>query len=110
MAKRRKVEVVDLAEWPIGPDFNWSLCVICQAHTGQPLITATADGCRSLAENLNAFSKSGSLPSSVHIQNNNINNNNNNNNTQICTRPMFSQDSENREFKELQSINSCELQ
>ena len=68
MAKRRKVKVVDLAEWPIGLDFNWSLCVICQTHTGQPLITATADGCRSLAENLNAFSKSGSLPSTVRIQ------------------------------------------
>ena len=67
MTKRRKVELVDLAEWPKGPAFDWNLCALCQTCTSQPLISATAAGCSSLAESLKAFSDYGALPSSVRI-------------------------------------------
>ena len=67
MSKKRKTELVGLEHWPVVPvaAIDWTLCILCQEKTSQPLVTPTAPGYVSLAENLSSFQKHGALPATV---------------------------------------------
>ena len=70
MANKRKLELVDLNQEFLPPPIplDWTLCVLCQISSDQPLQTPTHVGYLSLADNLSSFAESGLLPSTVRFQ------------------------------------------
>ena len=69
MSKKRRLEQIDLTEWPT-PKFcntNWPKCILCQTDTDQALATPTASGYKSLSDHLLEFAKYEALPRDIRL-------------------------------------------
>ena len=70
MSKRRKLEVVDTAQWRDNTvlPVDWNLCILCQNNSTETLICPTTTGYVSLINNLTKFAEHNALPPTVRLE------------------------------------------